>query len=265
MDFNIRKYVEDMKVNVEKSVTVITPSVNSDQLNQAVDSVANQTYGNVRHLIVSDGAEYYSDIIFRDDMDDRLHIDFASIPYNTGGVAPGFYGHRIYAAFPHLVNTDYIAFLDEDNWFEPDHIKTLVETIESNNLVWAHSLRNICKNDGTFFEQDNCESIGRWPIFFTQDKPEHEQSFLVDTSSYMFKTDFLIKVCNHWHHGWGGDRRFFGIIKSAVPYGTTGQHTLNYRLDTAPEMKYGPNMDFFSKGNDLVKQHYNGEYPWTVK
>jgi len=45
-------------------------------------------------------------------------------------------------------------------------------------------------------------------------------------------------------------------------YGTTGQHTLYYRL---PDMNraYGGDFKFFEKGNDAVKQYYGGKYPWT--
>ena len=40
-----------------KSVTVITPTIGSPKLKDAVESVANQTY-NCQHLIVVDGPEF---------------------------------------------------------------------------------------------------------------------------------------------------------------------------------------------------------------
>jgi len=191
---------------------------------------------------------------------DRVRITRA--PYNTG--AKGFYGHRIYAAYPHLVDADYVFFLDEDNWFEPNHVKTLVNNIEEKKYDWAYSLRNIYTKEGEFVVEDNCESIGRWPIFFTQDK--EQKDYLVDTSSYAFRREFLIQVCNHWHSGWGGDRRFLKILTQQFKhdnYGTTGQHTLNYRLDDNINKKYG-DISFFANGNEQVKQFYNGVYPWST-
>jgi len=45
-----------MKLIIEKSVVVITPTVGSAKLADAVESVANQTYKNLTHLLVVDGA-----------------------------------------------------------------------------------------------------------------------------------------------------------------------------------------------------------------
>ena len=266
-----------MKLKIEKSVTVITPTIGQTVLRECVESVVKQTYKNIHHLLVVDGDEHFQRVLsnvpihYRDNESvvpvhyrpGESNIKITTAPYNTGGVAPGYYGHRIYAAYPHLINTDYVVFLDEDNWIEPNHVETLVDTIEKNGYHWAHSLRNIYTKDGNFLDPDCCESTGRWPIFFTIGKGEAEPQHLVDTSSYCFKTDYLVGVCGYWHSGWGGDRRFYKIITDMLGhnnFGTTGQHTLNYRLDDAPEKKYG-SIDFFKKGNEIVKEHY-GEYPW---
>ena len=251
-----------MKLNIEKSVTVITPTIGQEYLTQAVRSVVAQTYKNVKHLVVVDGPEYLTKVTDLNISEYNTHLQVTVAPENTG--AGGFYGHRIYAGYPHLINSDYIAFLDEDNWFEPDHIKGLVATIEEKNFDWAYSFRNIHEKTGKFIIQDRCESLGKWPIHWSQLKKESEQEFLIDTSSYLFKTSFLIKVCSHWHFGWGGDRRFYHIISKVMNnknYDTSGLHTMNYRLDDNMEKKYG-SLDFFIKGNDLVKQHYYGEFPW---
>jgi len=255
-----------MKIKIEKSVTVITPTIGQTVLRECVESVAKQTYKNLHHLLVVDGDVYWQKVMSNASAHYRpgeSNIKIATAPYNTGGVAPGYYGHRIYAAYPHLVNTDYVVFLDEDNWIEPNHVQSLVDTIEKNGYQWAHSLRNIYTRDGDFLDLDCCESTGRWPVYWSLSQPRPQQEHLVDTSSYCFRTDYLVGVCNHWHSGWGGDRRFYRIITEALGhtnFGTTGLHTLNYRLDDAPELKYG-SIDFFKKGNEAVKDYY-GEYPW---
>lgn len=246
-----------MRLIIEPSVCVITPTIGEKNIAQAIQCVKKQTYKNIEHLVVVDGPEYLEQA--------RKYVPYtvqlAVNPQNTGG--GGFYGHRIFAAYPHLVNQDYIAFLDADNWWEPNHIASLVEIIERLRLDWAHSLRKVYVNDD-YLADDCCESIGRWPIFFSSvNNPQH----LVDTSSYMFKREFLIQVCQHWHSGWGGDRRFFHIITEQMGhtnYDTTGLHTLNYRL---PDMQkaYGGDMKFFERGNEIVKQKYGGIYPWHRK
>lgn len=245
-----------MNLIIEPTVTVITPAIGSTYLEQAVESVLGQSYSSIRHLIVWDGPEYCTPL----PNGNNPKIQMVSAPENTGSL--GFYGHRIYAAYPHLINSDYICFLDEDNWYEPNHVETLVKKAEETKSQFTFSLRNIVEKDGTFLSQDNCESIGKWPIFFTKDTLD--QQYLIDTSSFCFRTDFIQKVCTHWHSGWGGDRRFLSIIKQIVEplnYETTGLHTLNYRLDNNVEKKYGTK-DFFKIGNEKIKEQYNGEYPW---
>lgn len=246
-----------MELRIENSVVVITPTVGKEQLKHAIDSVSNQTYQNLTHLIVVDGTEYFQSVLKVTPI--KQNVIITTAPYNTGG--NGYYGHRIYAAYSHLVNHDYVAFLDEDNWFEPNHIETLVKTLETKDYDWVHSLRKVyVEND--YLADDCCESIGRYPIWFSQpDNPQH----LVDTSSYLFKRDFLTRVASYWHYGWGGDRRFFTIITKGMNhdnYGTSGQHTLNYKL---PDMNkaYGGDFKFFEKGNAAIKQQYGGKYPWT--
>lgn len=248
-----------MKLIIEKPVTVITPTTGNRYVLDAMKSVRNQTYSYVNHLLVVDGPE--ANTRFINDVEPSCRgdkVQVVKLPTNTG--ANGFNGQRIYASFPHLVDSDYILFLDEDNWFEPNHVSSLVDAIETNKWDWAYSLRNIYTQEKTFVDEDNCESIGRWPIFFTQDKenPQH----IVDTSSYCFTRNFIKQTCHLWHSGaWGEDRRYFHAIKDHPNYGTTGLHTSNYRLDDRIEQKYG-NINFFKDGNAKVKAFYGGKYPW---
>ena len=45
-----------------KSVTVITPTIGQKHLIKAIESVHNQTYMNVKHLVVVDGLEYFDNV-----------------------------------------------------------------------------------------------------------------------------------------------------------------------------------------------------------
>ena len=211
-----------MQLRIENSVVVITPTIGHSALSKAMESVSNQTYKNLTHLIVIDGREYFEKAL-------------KSIPLH-----------------------DNVAFLDEDNWFDPNHIETLVNTLETKDYDWVHSLRKVyVEND--YLADDCCESIGKYPIWFSQpDNPQH----LVDTSSYLFKRDFLTKVAHNIHYGWGGDRVLLNSIMHMSNFETSGLHTLNYKL---PDMNkaYGGDFMFFGKGNAAIKQQYGGKYPWT--
>lgn len=252
-----------MKLIIEKSVVVVTPTIGSPKLQDAVRSVQRQTYGNLEHLIVVDGALEYG---FKtreaiEDVGDRnpglitKHIRFIDLPYNTGKTGGDFYGHRIYAGVPHLINADYIFFLDEDNWYEEDHVASLVEVLDRGN-DFAYSLRKIFNPDKSYVADDNCEALGKWPIYFTQRDPQ----YLIDTSAFAFNRKFLQQTCHHWHHGWGGDRHYFyNALRYNPKWDTNYKHTLCYRLDGNPG---SVNADFFIKGNAEQLNHYNGELPW---
>jgi len=243
-------------VTKPKTVTVITPTIGSPKLLDAVESIKAQTYKHINHLIVIDGPEYASTVygilpLDRNRRDDK-NINDVIAPYNTGG--DGFYGHRIYAAYPHLVNTDYIFFLDEDNWYAPDHVESLVKVLEQNDF--AYSLRQIYDENKNYLCDDNCESLGKWPIYFTHG---NEESFLIDTSSFAFRREFLIKVSQFWHHGWGGDRNFFYNVKDHCKWDTNGKHSLCYRLDGNPN---SVTANFFEKGNESMSVIYGDKFPW---
>lgn len=248
-----------MKLVIEKSVIVITPTIGSPKLVDAVESVANQTYKNLKHLLVLDGVDHLSNLnknLVHQDKE-NWKLDFMFLPYNTGKAGGDFYGHRIYAGVPHLLNADYIFFLDEDNWYEPDHVSSLVEVLDM-GYDFAHSLRKIYNPDKSYVCDDNCEALGRWPIYFTHDNPQ----YLVDTSSFAFNRTFLEKTCHLWHSGWGGDRRYlYSILDQNPKWNSNYKHTLCYRLDGNPG---SVNSDFFIKGNQEQLTHYNGELPWLI-
>lgn len=243
-----------MKLIIEKSVTVITPTIGSDKLIDAMVSVESQTYKNIKHLIVVDGPMYLDRVLELDKILPHERRQIVYTPENTG--AKGFNGQRIYASYPHLVNSDYVFFLDEDNWYKDDHVQSLVDTIEKNNLDWAYSLRKIYTPDKHVIADDNCESLGKWPIFFTHDNPQ----YLIDTSAFAFTGKFIQATCHLWHSGaWGEDRRYFYAIKDRSKWDTNYKHTLCYRVENNPQSVSG---EFFIEGNRQQLEKYNGELPW---
>lgn len=134
------------------------------------------------------------------------------VPFNTCNGIAGykFNGHRIYAACSYLINARYVFFLDEDNWYDPNHVSSLVELIEGDNLDWAYSLRKIHDHNGVFIVNDDCENLGPWLPF----SGYHN---LVDTNCYAVKREVLAKVAHAWYHPLGADRFFLrGLALNAV-------------------------------------------------
>jgi len=226
-------------------VMVITPTTGKDTVKKAVESVRNQTV-KTEHLLVLDGGEVETKL----PLSFNGSFDFITLPENVGG--NGWYGHRVYAAMPLLVNADYILFLDEDNWFEPNHVETMIAKIKSKDLMWSYSLRRICNERGEYVFDDDCESLGRYPTYY-----DHNVNF-VDTNCYCFKREYLVNVAHHFYGQWGADRPFYKAASTQLPsFGCTGEATVNYR---APERL----MKMFEEGNAVMKKAYVN-LPWRNK
>ena len=126
-------------VSPKGSVVTIIPSIGSPKLADALASLSKQDYPDVDVYLVVDGKakqQQVQDVInaFVKNSDSaskaflpRIHV--TTLSWNVG--ADGFFGHRIYAAFSHLVNHEFVTFLDEDNWYRPNHISSLVETLDT--------------------------------------------------------------------------------------------------------------------------------------
>ena len=230
-------------------VMVITPTTGKDTLEQAVNSVVNQTV-KTEMLLVADGPEA-EEATHKVPWKGYHSIQTMTLPENVGG--NGWYGHRVYAAMPLMINADYILFLDEDNWFEPNHVETMINKIKSKDLMWAYSLRRICDERGQYVLDDDCESLGRYPAFY-----DHTVNF-VDTNCYCFKRDYLVNVAHSFYGQWGADRPFYKAAASGLPaFGCTGEATVNYR---APERL----LSMFKEGNKLMKEAYKEPLPWRLK
>jgi len=226
-------------------VMVITPTTGKDTLYKAIDSVANQTIP-TEHLVVVDGMDAWKKL----DGVWPLRCIHMTLPENVGG--NGWYGHRVYAAMPLMVNADYILFLDEDNWFEPNHVETMINKIKSKDLMWAYSLRNIYDERGQYVCPDDCEALGRYPTFY-----DHNLNF-VDTNCYCFRREFLVNVAHTFYGQWGADRMFYKEVAKALPsFGCTGEATVNYR---APDRL----LNMFKEGNEVMKKAYVN-LPWRNK
>ena len=87
------------------SATVIIPTTGSKDVLKAVESVLNQTYEDTTCYVVIDGEEHRGKAkVITDECAGNPNLKVAYLPINVG--ANGFYGHRVYAAFTHLVNSN---------------------------------------------------------------------------------------------------------------------------------------------------------------
>jgi hypothetical protein len=200
-------------------ITVITPSIGTKYLQRAIRSVMAQTVP-CRHIIVADGTKHYQDVLFQahEAWDGTTPApEVYCIPDNTG--KDKWNGHKIYAHFSQLLDTDFLALLDEDNEFLPNHCESLHERADKYGFAWSY--RNIYLGS-EYVGKDVRESIGA-STFVGYD--------LVDTSSWMFRRD-QFDLLSGILVPWEGDRTLTRMLKQysgdKFYSACTGQHTTNY-------------------------------------
>ena len=234
-----------------KSAVVIIPTTGSKTLAKTIQSLAEQSYTNLTALVVIDGKEHRAaveKIIVRHLS--NLDLQVVCLSDNVG--ANGFYGHRVYAGFSHLVNKDYVFFLDQDCWYDQNHVSSMITRLENTGSDWVYSLRTITDKEGNHLCLDDCESLGKWEAW--------TKCFHIDTNCYCLKREIAVAIAGAWHGGWGQDRVVFQTLKQYFPkFECTGDYTVNYRLDGNPG---SVTKEFFEHGNSLMAQQYNGEFPW---
>lgn len=190
---------------------VIIPATGHRFLSEAIASALHQTYP-TRVIVVSDG---------RGELKIDEQAEQIVLPDITG--ANGWNGHRIYTHISPLIDADYICMLDEDNWLDTDHVKTLVAVAEKHGIAWSH--RRIWDEEGhVCFGRDVRESIM---------STEHVPYILVDTGQWCFRRDYVHYISGINTDSFWADRyltaRVLTSTNDRVRSWSTGLPTFNYR------------------------------------
>lgn len=121
-------------------VAVVTPYFKEPRewLERCIASVRAQTHA-CDHILVADGhpQDWVDGAGLRHLRLDRGHADYGNTPRSIGGqlaVAEGY---------------DAIAFLDADNWFEPDHVQTCVDVAVHSGADFVSARRHFVRADGS--------------------------------------------------------------------------------------------------------------------
>lgn len=120
---------------MEKLISVIVPVYNIDKyLNKCLDTILSQSYSNIEIILVDDGSSDNSGEICNDyaKKDKRINVIHKA---NGGLVAAWKTG---------LINTsplsEYVAFIDGDDWVSNNYIKSMVDILEKHNPDMVVSL-----------------------------------------------------------------------------------------------------------------------------
>jgi Glycosyl transferase family 2 len=278
----------------DDKVTVVSACTGSKSVLRAISSVSAQTCKQIIHLLCVDGPafkrEFDSQVVpHLEKPDPKRRI--LQLPWNTGHGE--FYGYRIYALSMMIVETPWIAFLDQDAYYEPEHIEELLSLCESNNLQWAFSQRKVADLTTGESVEDNCESIGQEVSWrYQRDavtsglQPRRPWSNLVDTNSYLISRELAPLVGGQLvQHRLdpkmrkASDRVLLGALRSSnAPYMCSGHATVVWpandpaeKTDSHAERNntWRGNRDmpigFFKEGNAFMSAKYGSKVPWKER
>lgn len=148
-------------------IGVVTPYYKEpiELIRRAHDSVRGQTFPNLTHIIVSDGVPNDQVDALPDVVHIRVpnHADYGDTPRMIGAA------HAVNRGF------DAVAFLDADNWYEPDHVERLIRlalmsrapVATATRILWTPEGRSlgVCTEcDGKTHVDTNCFLVTR-PAF----------------------------------------------------------------------------------------------------
>lgn len=207
-------------------LTIITPTTGSKHLRDAIASVQAQTV-HVTHLLVVDGPQFIDNVHEQMPNNPVMDIQVLVLPENVGKYnGNNYYGHRVYSGIPAVVNSEYISFLDEDNWIRPTFAEKMIEAIEEYGYFITTCRRSVHDEYGAFICNDDFESIG-----------DNGEYILHDTNTYLFDRYYYIKHLAHCIYGrWGADRPLSERVASDEHHVHIKEHLSCYR---APDRLYG--------------------------
>jgi glycosyltransferase involved in cell wall biosynthesis len=214
-------------------IQVILPTFHRPELlRRAADSVLGQSFGGFELWIVKDGCQAVDSPsgkecslcertreVVHDYIQRSTKVQYRALDKHHGG---GGYGPRNLA----IENSDlpFIAYLDDDNWYEPQHLMVLRDLILSKNVDLVYSGSYLWKNSGT----------QRTSIRCFQDEPALGK---IDTCEILH-TRKIIRHVSGWRHD-GSD---FGrgptnpndwdlvsrMLEAGASWASTGIPTTNY-------------------------------------
>lgn len=136
-----------------------------------------------------------------------------------------------------LANSRRVAYLDDDNWWHPYHLRHLVEVLA--DLDYAFSLRLfVHPKTGRIVSRDDWESVGPGKGIYVE-----KYGGFIDPNCLMIDKLRCPEIAPLWNcpqpadpRGMSADRGVFMALANRHTGGATNQPTVFYRLDPADSM-----------------------------
>ncbi|MBR0574266.1 MULTISPECIES: glycosyltransferase family 2 protein [Pasteurellaceae] len=246
------------KTQQKFNVAVISATVGRTSLHKCIQSVQQQSYP-VTHYIYIDGPEYVQ--ASREILKNYPNVNVIVMENNTG--AGGYHNSYINARACNEIEADIFCFLDDDNFYDSNHIETIVNAFkEEPNTDIAYVNRRFVDKFNTYICDDNSYSLG---IFEQQNEVTlpikykgYQQTIkaiinkpfmkLVDTNCMAMSKSYAKRHGSDWSDK-GNDMYVWqqALARKANLFGT-GQCTVNYFIEL--QSTYGK--DFFPRLGKLL-------------
>jgi hypothetical protein len=220
-------------------VAVVIPTVGRPTLERAVRSAFAQDFPGTIQVLVGVDSWAGGDR-------DRLGALAESAPpgravlvvdpgYSTaarnGGLTPAGTGGALRTVLSYLAHGRLVAYLDDDNWWAPDHLSSLVRAVEGHD--WAYSLRWFVDHEtGEPLAVDRWESVGPGAGVFAG-----RFGGFVDPSCLLIDKVACEPALRLWCHplpgdatGMSTDRPVFAYLRERGRGAGTGRATAYYTL-----------------------------------
>lgn len=206
----------------KETITIILPTYNREKtLIRAINSVLQQTYLDWKLYIIGDNCPILEDLMEFKDIENDYRIEWWNLEknYNDGGTTPRNYALRM------LLNTQWVTYLDDDNYWDIEHLDIFMNHIQSKPGV-SYGFSSFVINDETHI-------LSTKPLLYR-----------IDTSAIIHKNSLLQKY-GYWKtrkeagysHDWELVSRW-----DKEEYFATQKYTLYYYNDDSnkchPELIY---------------------------
>ena len=236
-----RTYAENPGAIQERAdAAVVIPTLLRPSLVRALQSVFAQNFsGRIQILIGVDRPDHDFAILDQACAERPVNCLVQAIypGYSTaarnGGLAPADDGGVLRCVLTYLANSRHVAYLDDDNWWDAQHLQTMLRTLSG--AAWAFSLRwFVHPESGRAAGIDDWESVGPGRGIFAA-----RFGGFVDPSCLMIDKTACPEVVPAWNFpllpGSPGtaDRHVFLLLNKGYPGVGTGAATVFYRMNPA--------------------------------
>jgi len=220
---------------------VVIPTVLRPSLLQACQSIVAQTVEGSINVVI--GVDYprgplkLLDDVRRLERDNRK-ITIIHPGYSTssarGGVFPNPFGGALRTICSFAANARHIAYLDDDNWYAPDHLETLARAIQGK--AWAFSRRwYVDEVTRDPLSEDRWESLGPGKGIYAE-----SHGGFCDASTLLLDARQNFDLFPIWsfagnESGTGEDRRIFIELRKR-PFGESDRATVFYAIRRSDEL-----------------------------